>query len=67
MSKDNKFDYILVLKILIGYYIGELCFDVIKIKKNIVNLILIYIILIIIWIIAEEINKRLKKDSKTNY
>ena len=66
MSKDNKFGYILILKLVIGYFYAEFIFDVIKIEKNIVNFILGIIIFIVICSIVEKIINILRNNSKKN-
>ncbi|MBS5788478.1 MAG: hypothetical protein KIC98_11270 [Clostridioides difficile] len=64
MSKDNKFGYILILKLVIGYFYAVFIFDVIKIEKNIVNFILGIIIFIVICSIVEKIINILRNNSK---
>ncbi|MBU5307789.1 hypothetical protein KQI18_08320 [Clostridioides mangenotii] len=66
MSKYNKFDYILILKLVIGYFYAVFIFDVIKIEKNIVNLILGIIIFIVICSIVEKIINIFRSNSKKN-
>jgi hypothetical protein len=64
MAKDNKFDYMIVLRYAAGYLFAVFFFDVVNMEKNIVNLILIFIIYLISSSIVEKIIEILKKRLK---